>query len=150
MRSLVFLAALLGAVAIAPIGAATPPDSFAVDGLRVTPPILNFGAVAQGETRERTFSVTNTGSEPVLFTRMGVPDGLPLLRMDFSTFGSETCPLTGAAVPVFLQPGDTCEVTVFAEPISSTLPGTYGGAAVLGEHSPTVDKVIVPLTVIVR
>ena len=154
MRSLVFVAAVLGAVAIAPVGAATPPDSFAVAGLRVTPPILNFGAVAQGETRERTFSVTNIGSEPQLFTSMGVTSGFPLFTMDFSTFGSPTCPLTGAAVPVFLQPGDTCTVTVTAAPTSSTLPGTYEGEALLGRFIDadftTEPKVIVPMTVIVR
>jgi hypothetical protein len=149
MRSLVFLAALLGAVAMAPAGASAPPDAFAATGLRVMPPILNFGAMAQGETRVRTFSVTNTGSEPEAFTVMGVTVGFPLFMWDYSTF-YDTCPLTGGGVPVFLQPGDTCTVTVFAAPTSSTSPGTYEGQFYLGTHTPTVDKVIVPMTVIVR
>jgi hypothetical protein len=147
MRFLFFLAVVLVAAVIAPASVATPPDTFAAPGLRVTPPILNFGAVARGETRERTLSVTNVGSEPADFSVIGVSAGFPLFTWDFFNF-LDTCPLTGPGAGVLLLPGETCKLTVIAAPDSSTLPGRYEGQFRFGTS--TQAAVLVPLRVIVR
>ena len=144
-----FLAIMLMAGAFAvPASAAGPPGAFAAPGLRVTPPIINFGSVARGDTRDRTVSITNTGSEPADFSRMGPALPFPLFSWNIGTF-LDNCPLQGPAVPEFLMPGDTCTLTLIAQPGSNVAPGRYNGTFVIGVYQGP-DLVVVPLSVLVR
>jgi hypothetical protein len=151
MRSVVFLVGVLAAVVVVPASVATPPGSLAGPGVRVAPPVVHFGSVARGESRERRFSITNVGNEPLEFSRIAIP-GFPVFtwrgQSDFFEF-LENCPLVGPAVPVNLLPGDTCKVTVIAQPAASLAPGRYQGQFAVGTLGAD-DFVHVPLTVLVR
>jgi hypothetical protein len=133
---LAFLAALLVAGVIAPASAADPPGSFAAPGLRVTPPILHFGSIGPVEARQRTFTITNTGTDPVHFSSSS--NQVPFDQAGF-------CPM--------LMPGESCTLTVIAKSrwvfsgfIFDIPPGTYESQVDL--FVPLHERVIsVPVTV---
>jgi Abnormal spindle-like microcephaly-assoc'd, ASPM-SPD-2-Hydin len=105
---------------------------------------MDFGAVAVGETRERTLSITNVGSEPAVFSVIGVSSGSQHFTWNFGDF-LQTCPLTG---PVLLSPGERCELTVIAQPATSSGPGTpHEGTFRIGNFTTGETLVLIPLAV---
>jgi hypothetical protein len=137
------LAVVLIACVFVPASLADPPGTFAAPGLRVTPPQLEFGAVALGQTRERTVTITNVGTEAAVFSIMGPSTGFPIFNWNFTSF-LETCPLMGG---VFLSPGEMCTFTVTAQPPTSSEPGTYEGTFRIGDLATGQAHVLVPLAV---
>ena len=112
----------------------------------MAPPVIHFGAVARGETRARTFSITNKGENPSTFSVIRV-FGFSLFTWNYATF-LDACPLTGPGAGVFLSPGDTCSLTVIAQPTHHA-PGRYEGADMTLGTLLEIN-VRVPFTLIVR
>jgi hypothetical protein len=119
--------AVATAVAFAAPVAAAP--NYTIDGLRVTPPIGEFGGVkvdsCHWETAEgckfRTFTITNVGSEPVLFGGFGVHSPVSDVGFDPRFPDEESCewlPLVevGGQRYKSLAPGEACEVIVAMAP----------------------------------
>lgn len=107
----------------APVGAA---PNYAIDGLRVTPPIGQFGGVKVGtcaiqwlqDCPVRIFTLTNVGSEPILISGIGVESPVS----DVSIGGSDCGELPFVEVDgqhyFSLSPGESCEVTVGMGPLT--------------------------------
>jgi hypothetical protein len=146
---LVVLLATVGLVGglLVPVGIGARP----APSLSVTPTTVDFGSVAQGDTRSQALTLTNTGIIPIRIGGWGVSGG-PF------TFAStdDTCPLVylhghGA----LLLPGRTCTFTVIAQTysfppggISYYPPGTYQSVFYVLDVG-DAEIVHVPLTVTV-
>lgn len=106
-RNVFFSLVIVAAAAAAALGAggagAAAPELQVAAGLRVTPPLLEFGAVRPGQSRARSVRITNVGDAVIWIDGLGV-DG------PGTAFGlalPQTCGLT-------LEPGSTCVVSVSA------------------------------------
>jgi hypothetical protein len=117
---------LVAATAVAfaaPVGAA---PNFTIEGLRVTPPIGQFGGVKLGSCdlqflegcRIRTFTLSNVGSEPILISGVGVESP----AQDVTIGGSDCAELPLVEVDgqnyFSLAPGVECSATVGMAPLT--------------------------------
>jgi hypothetical protein len=102
----------------------------------VSPTSLDFGSVDKGDTADRTFTITNTGTKP-LVGRTG-----------------ESCPdfeIVAGGGPYMLGPGDTRDVTVRFAPTSCGSKkcvidaGGCGEVVCTGEGGPMVACEVTPL-----
>jgi hypothetical protein len=111
------------AVAFAPPVDAAP--HFAIDGLRVTPPIGQFGALKIGSCDIQflegcsviEFTLTNVGSDPILISSIGIQSPV----QDVTIGGSDCVELPLVTVDgqlyLSLAPGEDCSVTVGMGPL---------------------------------
>jgi hypothetical protein len=127
------LAPLCLALALAATGfaicasAATASPGFGPAGLRVQPPVGAFGAVRVGSCdlvslegcAGKTFTLTNTGTEPILFNGFGITGAEPLafaLVSGDPATGCEFLPIVNGYWS--LDPGVSCLITVAFGPPS--------------------------------
>jgi hypothetical protein len=106
------------ALASAAFLAAAP--SYTIDELRVTPPIGQFGGIKVGSCmiswlegcKVQTFTLTNTGSQPILFGGFGL-----ISPINDVSLGEVTCTLLSIVEVdgqhyLSLTPGEACEISV--------------------------------------
>jgi len=106
------------ALASAALLAAHP--NYAIDELRVTPPIGQFGGIKVGSCmiswlegcKVRTFTLTNTGSQPILFGGFGL-----ISPINDVSLGEVTCTLLPLVEVdgqhyLSLTPSEACEISV--------------------------------------
>ncbi|TMK15644.1 MAG: hypothetical protein E6G68_10685 [Actinobacteria bacterium] len=114
--TVVTAAAAFGLVGVGTAGAIGP--GFAIDGLRITPPVGVFGAVLSGSEADKTFTFTNMGSQAITFNAMGIAN-----PADFA-FGVLTEGTDCDALPIVdgswsLAPGMSCTISVLFNPQSA-------------------------------
>jgi hypothetical protein len=122
-RLVVSLAALItlavAAGVFAPVSRSDAPG-YAIDGLRVTPPVGAFGGMPVNSCdfagypdypgcRTKTFTLTNVGSEPILFNGFGIHGGTNNAAL--VPLGPEWCAyLPEVGGHWALQPGASCDI----------------------------------------
>jgi len=133
----------------APVGAAA---NYTIDGLRVTPPIGQFGGVQIGSCaiqslegcRIRTFTLTNVGSEPILFGQFDLQSPVSDVSVGGSTCGAGFLPVVEVDGQryLLLAPGEACEITIGMSPLTV---GRVERALVAWYDDPSNPIMIVPL-----
>ena len=150
------LAALIAGVAAVLAAAvfASPPGSFAAPEIRVSPPIVNFGSVAAGDTKVRMVSITNISDHSIRIASYGISQPPPYALFQWRQPNDEwpPCPEIVGPDRADLLPGTTCRAPLYVEPPSGQAPGTYEASFQLAWWNNLVSEPLlsVPLTVKVR